>query len=102
MSFIRKISVRGLFGLYDHSVEIRSDTRVTIIAGPNGVGKTTLFSLTQALLTADYRELGKHDFSELSVEMQDGRGLVASPLEPIDDSDESPRRLRLAQLKDGE
>lgn len=101
MSFIEKISVRGLFGLYDHLIEIRPDTRVTIIAGPNGVGKTTLFSLTQALLTADYRELGKHDFSELSVEMQDGRGLVASPLGPVDESEESPRRLHLAQLKDG-
>lgn len=100
MSFIERISVRGLFGLYDHSIETRSKPRVTVIAGPNGVGKTTLFGLTQALLSAEYRELGKHDFTEIAVEMRDGKGLAALPLEPVDESDESPRRLHL-QLLDG-
>jgi energy-coupling factor transporter ATP-binding protein EcfA2 len=99
MSFISQIAIRGLFGLYDHSVDINSDSRVTIIAGPNGVGKTTLFSLTQALLTADYRELGRHDFQQLSVQMQDGRTIVASPLEPVEDADDAPKRLHLVQYK---
>jgi len=99
MSFIKQIDIRGLFGLYDHSIEILPDPRVTIIAGPNGVGKTTLFSLTQALLTADYRELGKYDFESLSVEMQDGRRLTVSSIEPDKSSEDMPRQLHLQQSK---
>lgn len=35
---VRSIRVSGLFGLYDHEVVLDKD-RITVIHGPNGVGK---------------------------------------------------------------
>ena len=66
MAFLREIAVERLFDLYDHSVEIRSDPPVTFMAGPNGVGKTTLLRLTHSMLSAGYIELSKHRFTKLS------------------------------------
>lgn len=94
MSFISKISVHGLFGLYDHSIELRARPRVTIIAGPNGVGKTTLLSLTQALLTGRYRDVAKRRFDQLAVSFQDGSEVRASPIVD-DEAEEGMARLRL-------
>jgi predicted ATP-binding protein involved in virulence len=40
---VSSVSVTGLFGIYDHSFDLNSTDRVTILHGPNGVGKTILF-----------------------------------------------------------
>ena len=53
MAFLREIAVDHLFDLYDHTVEIHSSPPVTFIAGPNGIGETTLLRLTHAMLSAN-------------------------------------------------
>jgi predicted ATP-binding protein involved in virulence len=53
MPFLREISITRLFGLYDHDLSLRADPPVTIVAGPNGIGKTTLLALTHAFLTGE-------------------------------------------------
>src|SRR5689334_9176783 len=47
---VTKIRVEELFDRYTHEVPLRLNDRVTIIHGPNGVGKTVLLRLTAALL----------------------------------------------------
>ena len=39
---IKRIEVEGLFGLYHHLIDLNLEDRVTILHGPNGVGKSTL------------------------------------------------------------
>ncbi|MBI2998953.1 MAG: AAA family ATPase, partial [Deltaproteobacteria bacterium] len=48
---VTKIYVVGLFGLYTHTVKLNQEDRVTIIHGPNGVGKTALLRLVHAFFT---------------------------------------------------
>jgi ABC-type transport system involved in cytochrome c biogenesis ATPase subunit len=72
MAHLRKITIAGLFGLYDHDLDLRQDPPLTIVAGPNGVGKTTLLRLTTALLRGAYRELLRYEFGTLSVENELG------------------------------
>lgn len=67
MPHLREISIEGLFGLYDHTLELRDNPPLTIVAGPNGIGKTTLLRLCTALLTGGYRDLTRHEFDRLSV-----------------------------------
>ena len=48
---VTKIRVDDLFDRYNHEVDLHLDERVTIIHGPNGVGKTVLLRLTADLLS---------------------------------------------------
>lgn len=96
MAFLSEISVEGLFGLYDHRVQLRKKPPVTILAGPNGIGKTTLLGLTTALLNGAYRDVVKSEFSKLTVTSATGTRLTAEPVEPRMESDGSQlARLRL-------
>ncbi|MXW02278.1 MAG: AAA family ATPase [Holophagales bacterium] len=50
---LHRIAVDGLFGLYDHRIGLNTEPRVTIIHGPNGVGKTHILGMVNALLNGD-------------------------------------------------
>lgn len=67
---IRSIKVIGLFGLYDHAVTLKED-RVTVIHGPNGVGKTVFLKLTDAFLHARYLEIARVPFHSFEIEFDD-------------------------------
>ena len=89
MAHLRKLEIAGLFGLYDHDLALRQDPPLTIVAGPNGVGKTTLLRLTTALLRATYRELVRYEFATLAVENEQGATIEVEPLP----KHESPDRV---------
>ncbi len=69
---VSKILVVKLFGTYTHEVPLRIEDRVTIIHGPNGVGKTVLFRLVAALLSGNVLELLKIPFETFEVTLSDG------------------------------
>lgn len=68
---VRSIKVSGLFGLYVHKVTL-TDDRVTIIHGPNGVGKTVFLKLTHAFISGRYAEFAKIRFDAFEVMFSDG------------------------------
>lgn len=67
---IRSIKVTGLFGLYDHQVTLKED-RVTVIHGPNGVGKTVLLKLTNSFLRGRYNEIVRVPFQKFEILFDD-------------------------------
>lgn len=68
---IKTIKVTRLFGIYDHLVELKKD-RVTVIHGPNGVGKTALLRLTNAFLSGQYDEFLSIPFELFEIHFVDG------------------------------
>jgi predicted ATP-binding protein involved in virulence len=68
---IKSIHVRKLFGVYDHDIPLNINERVTIIHGPNGVGKTALLRLTNALLLGNYLTILKTPFEKFEIEFLD-------------------------------
>ena len=74
---LTRIEVEGLFDVYNHRIELNLDERVTLLHGPNGVGKTVILRMTDALLqdrlgyfrTIPFSKFmaGFHDDSELSL-----------------------------------
>jgi len=72
---VSHVRVVDLFGKYSHEVPLRTTDRVTIIHGPNGVGKTVLLRLVVATLTGNFPELLKVPFHAFEVTLSDGSTL---------------------------
>jgi len=83
---IRHISVRGLFGVFDHEIPLNMDDRITIIYGPNGFGKTYSLSLVNELFNPGFGHFFSIPFDQVSVTLDDGG--VVSVGKPDDWDDE--------------
>lgn len=75
---IRRIAVEGFYDLYDHDVPLNAEERVTILHGPNGVGKTNLLWM---LRFARLRQLSNlHvQFKRFIVDFDDGSQIDWEP-----------------------
>ena len=71
---IKKITVKNLFGMFYHEIPLNVEKHITIIHGPNGIGKTILLTMLNALFSPQegYYKLRRIPFSELSVDFDDG------------------------------
>lgn len=81
---LKTFTVTGLFGLFDHELELRTDDRITIIHGPNGVGKTTVLRLIEALLHPHSSLWRKTDFSKVTAEFLPSGSLSVRPVKSND------------------
>ena len=64
---ITKVSVKKLFGIFDHEIPLNQDSRITIMHGPNGFGKTILLTMLNGLFNANYRVFKEVPFEEFRV-----------------------------------
>ena len=69
---LRRVEVGNLFGLYDHVIDLHIRDHVTIIHGPNGIGKTVLLRMIDALFKGRLSHFRRIPFSRFSVEFNDG------------------------------
>jgi len=69
---INKISVTKLFGVFNHSVSLNMEDRITIIHSPNGFGKTALLRLINNFFNSPYSELRTIPFEEFRIDFDDG------------------------------
>lgn len=72
---LQRIEVDGLFGIYNHHIDLKLDDRVTLLHGPNGVGKTTVLKMVDALLTDNIGYFLGVPFERLSLVFHDGAEL---------------------------
>lgn len=63
---ISEVSATELFGVFDHRIKMK-DSRITIIHGPNGVGKTVLFRMVHGLFNRSYQVFSEIPFEEFRV-----------------------------------
>ena len=68
---VKSIHIDGLFDLFDHRVELKLNKRVTILHGPNGVGKTMLLRMIDALLDGRYSLFQQVPFRRFALEFTD-------------------------------
>jgi len=81
---ITKISVKGLFWMFDHEIPLNQESRITIIHGPNGVGKTVLMRMVHGLFHHDYGFLGETPFQELRIDFKHGAFIIVDKSEDSD------------------
>lgn len=73
---VKRIQVEGLFGLYNHDIPLNAEERVTIIHGPNGVGKTVLLKMIAAVFGGRFENLTPIPFQKLAFELSNGAHLT--------------------------
>ena len=64
---IRQIEIKSLFGYFDHEIPLKENDRITIIHGPNGVGKTTVLRLVHDLFKRRFHSLLNTPFDRMVV-----------------------------------
>ena len=69
------IQVDGLFNIYTHRIELNINDRVTLLHGPNGVGKTVILRMTNALLRNQLGYFKRIPFSRFLLGFRDGTEL---------------------------
>ncbi len=57
--------------MFCHEILLNMDDHITIIHGPNGIGKTILLKMVNALFKSPYKEFRNTPFSELSVDFDE-------------------------------
>jgi len=72
---IIKISVKKLFNNLDLVVELPNKGNVNILYGPNGLGKTTVLSMIDALFNLRYKVFDEIPFSEFILNLDNGVSL---------------------------
>ncbi len=73
---ITKITAKKLFGIFDHEIPLNLDSRITIMHGPNGVGKTVLLRMIDGLFSRSYQVFGEVPFQNFCIEFDCGDRLA--------------------------
>lgn len=69
---LTNVQVTGLFGIFKHEISLTNDDRVTLIHGPNGVGKTMLLKMITGLIKGNASIFERVPFNEFSASRDDG------------------------------
>lgn len=102
---IKRIVVKNLFGTFDHDVPLNIEEHITILHGPNGIGKTVLLKILNSLFRSNYYELYRIPFSRLEIEFSDRSRLLVrkklhlDELGPLKAENSSYRELAFEWLK---
>ncbi|WP_414496177.1 AAA family ATPase [Stenotrophomonas maltophilia] len=73
---VTEIKVGGLFGLYDHTIRLQRNERITIIHGPNGVGKTLVLKAVAAFFNGNFAALTLIPFDRLEITVDSGDAVL--------------------------
>lgn len=68
---IQKISVKGLFRIFDHLIPLNAEEHMTIIHGPNGFGKTAILRILNGFFNHKYSELRAIPFRQFQIDIDD-------------------------------
>ena len=97
---ITKVSVKKLFGMFDHEIPLNQESRITIIHGPNGFGKTTLLSMIHGLFNGNLWVYYDVPFEEFYAEINTGVRVIVVPYKSGPNSEDT--RLKIIRNGDGE
>ena len=67
-----QLRVEGLFDEFTHEIKLNAKERLSLVHGPNGVGKTTLLRIVDAFFNKRYPLLRRMPFSTIIVTLTDG------------------------------
>lgn len=71
-----RLTIRRLFGQLDHDITLRSEEHITILAGPNGSGKTQSLNLLRGAVALDFAAVARVPFQSAEIAYNSGARLL--------------------------
>jgi predicted ATP-binding protein involved in virulence len=68
---IKQITVKHLFGIFDHTINLNMEERITIIHGKNGFGKTSILRLVNGFFNLKYSDIRAISFQKFTIIFDD-------------------------------
>lgn len=93
---LRSVIIEELFGQFTHHIDLNTEDRITVIHGVNGVGKTTILRLVDALFSGRLQILRTTPYRRMILKFDDDRELHISR-----STASATRRTLTIQLKAG-
>ncbi len=93
---VTSISVKELFGVFNHEIPLNRAEPITIIHGPNGFGKTVVLRMVAALFKSDPTIFRHIPFTEFSLNFENGTGFTVFRSTKIRKSGKSRVSLQFA------
>lgn len=69
---LKEISVKKLFGIFDHEIRLNIERGITIVIGENGLGKTKILEMIEAFFKGDIYRLKNIEFESITFHFDDG------------------------------
>lgn len=96
MPKLTQINVDSLLATFDYKIEFPAAWNILLVHGPNGVGKTKVLKLVEAVFRADYDAVASIPFSSATLSFDDGYTLKVTNLA----GDDSRHEEQLLALRD--
>ena len=84
---LQRVEVDGLFGIYDHRIDLNLHDRITLLHGQNGVGKTTVLRMINAFLRNDMTYFSRIPFTRFLLVFRDNSSLELTPTDSNTEND---------------
>ncbi len=84
---IKKATVTDLFDTFNHEIDFKCEEGITLILGQNGLGKTMVLKIIQAVFQADFMFLENVQFSSIRLDFTDESSWLINR-ESIDEKEE--------------
>jgi predicted ATP-binding protein involved in virulence len=89
---LREFRVQGLFGLFDHTIPLNLEQRITIIHAPNGYGKTVILKFLSGFFGGSLAVFRNIEFRLIEFDFDDGHtiSIRKRPSKPSKESADTP------------
>lgn len=77
---IAEFYIENLYGLYNHQVNFDHPEGISILHGPNGVGKTAVLKCINYIFSSNFEELVKIPFNKVSVTLSNAVRVLVTQL----------------------
>ena len=91
---LERVEVDGLFGIYNHQIQLKLGERVTLLHGPNGVGKTIVLRMIDAMLKARFDYFRTIPFEKFVLAFDDSSTVILTRTNNFNEKD-ATHELRL-------
>lgn len=66
---IKSIFITKLFGMFDYRLEFNYNNKITILYGPNGIGKTAILNLINNIFQKEFRKVSLIKFDKIKFDL---------------------------------